>query len=287
MVNFPIEMKSVRNVSGTDYIIGYDKIDYATWSAHGIYLQNKYRSKIGTAGILRSTFNSNPSAYCQLDQSINKYDGNGFSVESQQFKGVPTASLIDGTICQRTASVLSANATQIAYNGFETNDPGNWTFNTSLNQYQSDSKTGKYSLLLQINNPISRSNLPSGDYVVTYYEKNGSAIFSLIGSASLTSTVTSAVGSDGWYLQKKIVHISSATDGVQLSGSCNLDELRLYPVTSKMSTMNYDSYGKIITETDVNLRSQFYEYDGSGRILLIRDHDHNVVKEYTYSTPGY
>jgi YD repeat-containing protein len=157
-----------------------------------------------------------------------------------------------------------------------------YTYWNPLN-ISSTAKTGLQSLSLQTGNSISKTGLPAGDYTVSYYQKNGTVSFSVSGSASVLSTETNTAETDGWSMIRKNVRIVNTTDGLQLTcTSCLLDELRLQPMGSFMSTQSFDRQGRLRTETDQNFRSQYYEYDVWGRLKIMRDNDRNIVQHYEY-----
>ena len=103
------------------------------------------------------------------------------------------------------------------------------------------------------------------------------------GGAVVNSTVTSPAEADGWTKVEKEITISGITQSIQLSGSTfYIDELRLYPKGSFMSTVCYDLFKNVITKTDANLRSQFMEYDERRRLKLVRDHEKSILQHYDY-----
>jgi hypothetical protein len=144
-------------------------------------------------------------------------------------------------------------------------------------------KTGAHAWALAAGQSISKTSLPAGDYRIAYYQKGGTPSVTATGGATVVSTTTAPASADGWALVKKIVHISALTDVIQLSGTAGfVDELRLHPIDARMQTSCFDAFGRTITETDINLRSQFYEYDDKSRINVLRDHDKNILKHYEY-----
>lgn len=65
-----------------------------------------------------------------------------------------------------------------------------------------------------------------------------------------------------------------------------IDDLRFYPVDSKMSTYTYDPLVGMTSATGSNNKSMYYEYDNFNRLKVIRDDDKNIVKkiDYQYNT---
>ncbi|SFC85807.1 hypothetical protein SAMN05421747_1412 [Parapedobacter composti] len=54
----------------------------------------------------------------------------------------------------------------------------------------------------------------------------------------------------------------------------------------EVSSYTYKQYIGLSSETRPNGLTSFYEYDGIGRLVLERDHDQNLTKEYDYSIVG-
>lgn len=145
-------------------------------------------------------------------------------------------------------------------------------------------KTGQRSLQLGTSQTLLRDSLPSGNYTVVYYQKGGTVTLATVGGGSVVSTTTGTAEADGWTKIQKEITISALTQGIQLTGTTAmyLDELRLYPAGSFMTTSCYDVFKNVITKTDVNLRSQFMEYDTRRRVLVIRDHEKSILQHYDY-----
>lgn len=66
------------------------------------------------------------------------------------------------------------------------------------------------------------------------------------------------------------------------SGTVWFDDVRLYPKDALMTTYTFNRLGNITSETDINNRSIFYDYDGFNRLKTIRDKDGNIVKTNEY-----
>ncbi|WP_345329421.1 hypothetical protein [Mucilaginibacter defluvii] len=61
-----------------------------------------------------------------------------------------------------------------------------------------------------------------------------------------------------------------------------IDEFRVYPKGAKMSTTSYDpTFGKT-AECDINNRISYFEYDGLGRLVIVKDDRRNIIKTYEY-----
>lgn len=67
-----------------------------------------------------------------------------------------------------------------------------------------------------------------------------------------------------------------------ITGTCKIDELRLYPKNASMATTTYDvGIGKT-SECDINNRITYFEYDGLGRPTKVLDENRNIIKTYEY-----
>jgi len=128
------------------------------------------------------------------------------------------------------------------------------------NSADDDSKTGKKSRVNGYQKFLS--NLSNGQYVLSYWQKSDNS----------------------WTFQTNTVSVSSGSFIITLAGQ--IDELRLYPQGAQMTTYTYEPLIGISSQTDVNNRTTYYEYDGMGRLSLIRDEDGNIVKKYCYNYAG-
>ena len=157
------------------------------------------------------------------------------------------------------------------------------TVPNAANTVTTRSKTGSRSFQFTTTQLISRDSLPSGSYTVVYYQYGGTVALSVTGGATVVGTITSAAESDGWTKVEKEITISGLTQNIQLSGNTYyIDELRLYPKGSFMTTTCYDVYKNVITASDQNVRSQFLEYDERRRVKLIRDHEKSIIQHFDY-----
>ncbi len=175
------------------------------------------------------------------------------------------------------AEVKNANANQIAFTSFEFDGLGNWSVASTVRDTV-NSITGTRSYNLS-NGSVSISSLTASTvYIVSYWSRNGS--YSVTGSTGVT--IGNSV--NGWiYCQ----HIVTNTTSVTISGSGNIDELRLYPSTAQMQSYTYLPLIGVSSNNDASNIITYYEYDGFGRALSLRDANKNILKlyEYAYSQP--
>lgn len=184
--------------------------------------------------------------------------------------------LYDHTNTYAVAVVENLNTlNDAAYSSFEMAAKGNWTYNGTITE-PSFAPTGKKIYNLATGN-ISKGSLNSGkEYTVSYWSDNGAKNVS-----GFSSTQGRTINGFTYY-EHKITGVTSVT----ISGTGNLDELRLYPVTARMTSQTYIPLVGISSQCDVNNRINYYEYDASNRLAIIRDQDKNVVKKYCYKYSG-
>ena len=104
-----------------------------------------------------------------------------------------------------------------------------------------------------------------GTYVITYWQR--------------------PAASGVWTYYEISVTTSSTTPPDQVVGQSGyvLDELRMYPKGAEMTTYTYEPGLGILSMTDANNLSSYYEYDVLGRLAIIRDSNLNILKTYVYN----
>lgn len=179
------------------------------------------------------------------------------------------------------ATVSSIN--DIAYTSFEYNTEndlnygtGNWAGIMLSNIREGDFITGsKYYLLT--GSTLNKADLIAAQtYIVSYWSDNGS--YSVPGSQSITTGVSGSTGSWKYY-----EHTVTGVSTITITGAGNIDELRIYPIGALMTTYTYTPLVGITSQCSSNNYITYYQYDSFGRLILIRDRDKNILKEFKYS----
>jgi YD repeat-containing protein len=84
--------------------------------------------------------------------------------------------------------------------------------------------------------------------------------------------------SPNWvYIQKPYTGPTMA-----LTEGTRIDNIRIRPADSFMTSYTYHPLYGISSVTDPNGVTTFYEYDTFGRLQLVKDHDRNVLSTYNY-----
>lgn len=209
------------------------------------------------------------NGYVKVSDILN-YDTSGNVLELRKEHDLTYAYVWGYNQLYPIAKVQNADYASIAYTSFEPESKGNWDY-LNAGVLNGEGVTGNKAYSLSTAN-IQRTGLNTGiGYVLSYWHKNNSGSVSAGGTAMLSK--------NGWTLyQIELTGISSLT----ISGTGIVDELRLYPKNAQMTTFTYDPMYGITSQCDVNDRITYYEYDGVGRLILVRDRDLNILKSYNY-----
>jgi len=197
------------------------------------------------------------------------------------------------------AEVKGAPATQVAYTSFEEwfdSDVGEDNNGTHIsinndNQafYSNDAKTGKRSFLFGPGNYMETNiQLPPATYIVSYWSKGGKMSFDTYYIPS--NTIDGTVDANGWQFHQVNLQITSP-DYLEFypdqSGSTiNVDDIRVYPQGSQMTTYTYDPGAGLTSSTDAKNQITYYEYDVHNRLINVRDKNGNILKHTDYHYSG-
>jgi YD repeat-containing protein len=105
--------------------------------------------------------------------------------------------------------------------------------------------------------PFAKPN--NREYVIDYHYRNNGKWFSITKTFTNNMTLTEGVG---------------------------IDEVRVYPIDAQMTTYTYAPLIGVTSKCDINNKITYYEYDGLGRLSVVRDQDKNILKTYCYNYFG-
>ncbi|PWG78075.1 hypothetical protein DDR33_24190 [Pararcticibacter amylolyticus] len=90
-----------------------------------------------------------------------------------------------------------------------------------------------------------------------------------------------------WKLVKQSIVIPREFSSITI-GSANqyIDEVRIYPEDGAMTTFTYDPLIGVTSRTDANDETTYYEYDAFQRLMIIKDHNGRIIKQYCYNYTG-
>lgn len=226
----------------------------------------------------KSTF-SNP---LETDLIFTKYNANGDPLEFSE-KGQLNSLLIDTVYGHLIAGCQNAGADLIAYTSFESGYYGYWTgINPAGIQSQGGVTGNRYFQGSGFN--FSRTGLSGNvNYTVSYWSRNGA--YNIAGTQSgYPKTLQSIVRSGNtWTLFE---HRVSGQTTISVTGSGSIDELRLHPENALMTTYTYIPLVGQSSQCSPGNMISYYEYDGFGRLINIRDRYNNIIKKICYNYSG-
>jgi YD repeat-containing protein len=213
-------------------------------------------------------------------------------------KGVPSSYTwtADGTY--PVSQTIGANINEVLYNGFE--DAGNWTGVTSdATQVYS----GRYAGMITnagtatypgwINVSLSAatkfkfsgwvySNGPGATINLMMKKSGETAAYSYIDNIS-----TSQIGKWVYVEKEYAVPADVKTLSIRIdnngTGKVWFDDIKLRPSVAQMNTYTYTPLVGMTSKNDEGNHIVYYEYDGLGRLKVIRDKDRNILKTFSYN----
>ncbi len=218
-----------------------------------------------------------PSSNFVEKASFNVNGTTGKIIEQKLVNDKNQALIWDNSTNLPLAQVDNALYIDVAYNSFESAETGNWTYPAGSVVADDTAPTGTHAINLS-SNPVTKTGLSSSkSYILSFWKKSGTT-YNIAGG-----TVSNYIGGrtlNGYqYLE---VTVTGATS-VSITGSGNIDELRLHPSTAQMTTYTYDNLLRLIAECSVNSTITYYDYDSFNRLLDIRDQFGNMRKVFEYN----
>lgn len=287
VVGIPIEsIVSKKDISGNQSVLSGQ---VGSFYSNSFQLQNVYtlelKSPIAVSNFNNTTITTTGllllDTRYKLQSSAFGYNSVGNLTELQSPAGEKGSFIWDYLGVKPIAEIKNAGLSDIAYTSFEADGKGSWLFNESQVTSEEGGITGKKSFDLNVNFPISRSGLnPVKLYRLSYWTKNAAA-FTIAGTTAGYPVSGRVVA--GW---KYFEHLITGVNMVNVSGSGKIDELRLCPVDAAMTTYTYDHLTGITSTCDQANHITYYEYDNSNRLILVRDHDKNILKRICYNYWG-
>lgn len=206
-----------------------------------------------------------------------KYTGKGKTSEVSKNNDVQNCYLWDYNGELVVAAAVGADSSDIAYTSFESDGKGNWTY-SGVPLINADAPTGKRTYSVSNGNLNKTGLKPEYTYKVFYWHKTGSGSVLVNGGAGVTVTTRL-----GWNLME---HNISGINSVAVTGSGQIDELRLYPAFAEMITYTHDPLIGITSQNSANNQISYYEYDHLNRLHLIKDDEGNILKRICYNYAG-
>lgn len=259
-----IQTKSYRNNNLT-YTLDNNYYDYSEGTSSGYPIIIKPK----TIQVKKGSANS------ETRIRFYKYDTKGNAIELSKENDMKLVYIWDYKRDYPIAEISNADSASVAYTSFEADGKGGWTYSGTVST-DNTTPTGNNRYSLTTTNTITKSNLTSALYTVSYWSKNGAYA---VNSGSPTIAGRSV---NGWTYYEHEVTSTSVT----ISGNGYVDEVRLYLKGALMKTYTYTPLIGVTAQCDVNNTITYYEYDGFGRLSLVRDQNKNILKKICYNYAG-
>jgi hypothetical protein len=143
-------------------------------------------------------------------------------------------------------------------------------------------------------NAMANNASPSEFYSENYEEDPSSTVgLAHSGNRYTTSTSVGWAAPNGktylisyWYrLSGKWYQSRTGYNGTAhtLSGGDAYDDVNIYPTDAQVTSYTFEPLVGMTSQTDAKGLSTFYEYDGFGRLLLVKDHNGDIIKHLAYN----
>lgn len=255
-IEAPLQDSILRN----NTLIKFTKTDYKDWQGNGTLL-------------LPQIISSKESATDELTTKVtfDRYDNSGNLLEAHKWTDAGnTVYLWDTLHHLPVCEFKNASYNEIAYCGFESGEQnGNWTVQSG-NAVQLNTPFG----IMGFSGQLSKTISTPGVYVITVWTNQTATVNGFAGV--LKKSVA------GWGLYEwKITDPATIT----VSGT-NIDDVKLFPARSRPTSYTYYPFIGVHTITDATNTVVIYQYDGLGRLVLVRDDQDNIVKKICYNYAG-
>lgn len=262
MLNPVLQVKNSKSVAGTETLLSTNQTIYK--QVGNLIVRDNIKVSTGLLA---------PETRIQF----NKYDSCGNIVEQQKASDVRHNYIWDYKSSYPIAEAINADSVNIAYTSFEAEGNGGWSIGSTLRSTNSGI-TGQQSYNLS-NGACTKSGLSTAStYIVSYWSNTGSSY-----TVSSGTPVKQGKTVNGWtYFEHQV----TGTGVITVSGSGNIDELRLYPAGAQMTTYTYAPLTGMTSQCDVKNKITYYEYDGLGRLKDIKDQDGNIIRTNQYHYLG-
>lgn len=277
----PVIEKYVQRTTGSGANIGVVSGAYMTFKPAQPSVDTVFRLE-AAAPVLNYTPVSISGNATSMDAhylpivSFGSYDNKGNLLQQRKINDLSQTYLWDYNAKYPIAEVKNALPGDIAYTSFEADGAGNWTIpDTSRNR--GAFITGGISYNLNAGNTITRSGLNGNNtYIVSYWSTGGA--LNVNGSTAISGT---SIGTWTYY-----EHTVTGAPSISISGNATIDELRLFPKGSLMTTYTFTPLVGMTSQCSPTNYITNYSYDGLQRLKFIKDMRGNIIKTMDYHYQG-
>jgi len=286
IISVPVEQyTSVKEGSGSYQVVSGQITEYALVASTSLYVPASVYFLETTSPVttytplaVSGTNALTKDSRYKLRMSMQGYDTRGNLLQYEMTNGPVTSFVYGYDGKYLIAEATNSSVGNIAYTSFETNEKGGWTYTGAESPVLSgQAKTGNNVYLLN-NGQVTKS--VSGAYKLSFWVRKNAAT-----AASLTINGTAYAGTidDTW----RLVEVSGS-GSITISGSGTIiDELRVHPPTSQMTTYTIKPQIGMWSQMDAKNHGSYYQYDPFGRLETVKNENGHILKhfEYTYIKP--
>lgn len=254
---------------------------------------------------------------------FHKYNANGQILEQSKTNNQREAYLWDYQSTYPVAKVTNASFNDIAYTSFEADGTFFSSTGLPLSIVSTDAHTGVKSYRFNAGNPVygpTQDLVPSqkSKYTFSCWVKtdagfgtaylvlhtsnptgDAGTVFPQNAESYKTTTITNTNGQWKYFEVTldldKVKQLSGITQTLRLrayvynvdaSHGFAVDDYRLCPSDALMTTYTYSPLIGMTSTTDPNNRTTYYDYDGMGRLSVVKDQNGKILKKYCYNYAG-
>lgn len=225
------------------------------------------------------------------------YDNNGYLQTADDGNKSVKTMITDHATGNPVASFNNAAYGEIAFSDYDTDQALTQDCSFTISGSQAFTATGSHTgnayglgTSQTVTKTISVRNPKVSNYIFSIWinaATAGNLNFTLSGGTTATATKAYTAGDWAYYQWKLPVNNASSAFTISITSSqaISVDDILFYPDIAMVNTAGYDSKtGYLVTETNTNGVSAYYQKDQWGRLLFQYDQDRNIVKKRSYFT---
>lgn len=222
------------------------------------------------------------------------YDAQGNTLSTTREADVPTAYVWGYQQAKPIAKAVGASIDAVAFTSFEPEATGRWQYDLQGSHFVTTNYTGTraYQLDGTSTGAVQSRQLPAGEYELLVWG-HGVAAPMIAGASRQRYELAAVAGNTGWRQHRFRLSVpangtitlnSNFSNAPQL---ISIDELRLFPVGSQLTSFTYRPLVGITSQTDPSGRTVHYEYDALGRLVRTRDEQGRILTQQQYHYAGH
>lgn len=286
-------------IYGYDHSLPIARVKNARGGGPEDYITSQSYSFTGSASGIQRTFVSNMDQTLRLE--IDMSADSLITVESDCTMSLVVHNATTDQTATYSPQLLSSSGSASDFSlRFDVPiTSGNYTMTLNVQMPQTVwHLTGRYELFTLHSNDIRdkevfHTSFEEGDEgIETATAKTGSRVLSgtysinlrnFIPGSYLLSYWESSDNGASWQRVQQMLEVTEASTSYELSAAGKIiDELRIQPTGSEMTTYTHLPGVGMTSQTDPNGYTTYYEYDALGRLSAIRDNERRLLKSYQY-----